>query len=331
MSKCILCGTETEGAILCPDCLQKTDEPITKAEVNCFLTGGILYMYCDRFDFQAKNPKKNITIYYKDINQHKIIMKNLLDLDYGCGKNDSFAFDSPKLAEKWEQALCGLLALCDRSAFDCMDVLPEIPKSPIEPINAPKEQNAPTAEETPSLMEEPPTPAEEIKSAPEKEFTEDAHPIQAENSEESTVTEENTSSSGFSLGNLSLKGIIAIAASIAVVFVIFSNIFGGKNNNDLAKEIAVYQIQQQTYAVDESVYDIKIVDKDGKGRYIVTATTKPGAFETWWAVYVEICDDNDHYRAVANYHGDGITTDEWITTYKTNDNYNWGDKRAKAD
>lgn len=115
-----------------------------------------------------------------------------------------------------------------------------------------------------------------------------------------------------------------------IMLLIFTSCSNSKKMVDMAECIAVYQIQKQTYAKDETVYDIKVIDSDGNGRYIVTATTKPGAFETWWAVFVEICDDNDHYRVVANYHGDGITQEQWTETYKTNEKYNWGDSQAKA-
>lgn len=115
-----------------------------------------------------------------------------------------------------------------------------------------------------------------------------------------------------------------------IILLIFTSCSNSKKMVDMAESIAVYQIQKQTYAKDETVYDIKVVDSDGNGRYVVTATTKPSAFETWWAVFVEICDDNDHYRVVANYHGDGTTQEQWVETYKTNEKYNWGDSQAKA-
>ena len=98
----------------------------------------------------------------------------------------------------------------------------------------------------------------------------------------------------------------------------------------LAEIIATNQIKKQTFAKDETVYDVEVVESDGNGRYIVTATTKPNAFENWWAVYVEIFDDNDTYTVAANYHGDGVTVSEWINRYKTLPEYSWGGPRPKA-
>lgn len=107
---------------------------------------------------------------------------------------------------------------------------------------------------------------------------------------------------------------------------------GAENNAsyiEMAKNIAVYQIKEQTISKDEpDVYDVEIVSSDDNGRYIVTATTK-SVFETYWAVFVEIFDDNSHYNVKANYHGDGISVNDWISKYKTESEYSWGKPQAK--
>lgn len=100
----------------------------------------------------------------------------------------------------------------------------------------------------------------------------------------------------------------------------------GNSAAKTAEKVAIYQIQQQTFAKDETVYDVEVVAKDGKGRFIVTATTKPGAFETWWAVWVELSSDGEHYKAAANYHGNGTTVDEWVEIYQTDSKYSWGQR-----
>ena len=129
---------------------------------------------------------------------------------------------------------------------------------------------------------------------------------------------------------LSKKQLIFLLAGVFILIVLVVVLIRNGNSNtgtkgqEMAEQIAIYQIQQQIYAKDESVYDVEIVANDGKGRYIVTATTKPGAFETWWAVYIEISEDMERYRAVANSHGDGMTVEDWVTKYKTDQNYSWG-------
>ena len=77
------------------------------------------------------------------------------------------------------------------------------------------------------------------------------------------------------------------------------------NDEETAMNCAITQIQKQVFAKDNSVYNVKVVDTDGCGRYIITATTKPAAFETWWVVLVQLNSDNETYKAFANYHGDG--------------------------
>ncbi len=129
--------------------------------------------------------------------------------------------------------------------------------------------------------------------------------------------------------SLSTKSkVIHFAVPLVCVILLF-NIFGGaftnyKNDEELAKSCAVAQIQRQVFAKDETVYDVKVVDSDGCGRFIVTATTKDGAFETWWVVIVQLNKDGETYNALANYHGDGITADQWVQKYKTESDYDWG-------
>ena len=108
-----------------------------------------------------------------------------------------------------------------------------------------------------------------------------------------------------------------------------NSLTGTAKTTEMAETIAIAQIQGQVISkYDVDVYDVTTVDSDNNGRYIVTATTKDNAFETWWAVCVEICDNNNHYRAVANYHGDGITQEQWIDKYKTEESYAWGQQQA---
>lgn len=133
-------------------------------------------------------------------------------------------------------------------------------------------------------------------------------------------------------GKLSLKYKLVYIAVPIICLMFILHIFDGastnyRNDKDAAIICAVAQIKEQTFARDETVYDIKVVDSDGCGRYIITATTKPDYFETWWAVLVRIDPGEETYFAYANYHGDGITADQWVQKYKTERRYNWGVER----
>ncbi|NLB82573.1 MAG: hypothetical protein GX800_13410, partial [Clostridiaceae bacterium] len=108
-----------------------------------------------------------------------------------------------------------------------------------------------------------------------------------------------------------------------IILVIILGLIPTNSKSEIAKNCAVAQIQKQTYtAGDKSVYDVRIVAEDGEGRYIITGTTK-GVFETWWVVLVTLLPDGESYRAVANYHGNGISSEDWIEIYKTNSDYGW--------
>lgn len=126
--------------------------------------------------------------------------------------------------------------------------------------------------------------------------------------------------------NLSTKQkIIHIAVPLIIIFVLFG--FGGESKEDLAVSLAIEQVDSQIYGGGEvEIYDAVCVDKDGKGRFIVTVTSERNRFETWWAVLVTLHPDGEHYNAIANYHGGGISQDEWIEEYKTDSDYGWGTK-----
>lgn len=130
----------------------------------------------------------------------------------------------------------------------------------------------------------------------------------------------------------SKKAKILALSSIAVVLIILAALVIPsvvKSHNESQREeivlnIAVMQIREQMFAQNETVYDLRIVDRDDYGHYIVTATTKPNAFETWWVVWVELASDNNRYRVAANFHGGGKSTNDWIDEYHTASRYRWG-------
>ncbi len=126
--------------------------------------------------------------------------------------------------------------------------------------------------------------------------------------------------------NLSTKQkIIHIAVPLIIILVLFGS--GGESDKERAVRLAVNQVDSQIYGGGEvEIYDAVCVDKDGKGRFIVTVTSERNRFETWWAVLVTLYPDGEHYNAIANYHGGGISQDEWVEEYKTDSDYGWGTK-----
>ena len=122
-----------------------------------------------------------------------------------------------------------------------------------------------------------------------------------------------------------------IALPVICLLLLYSVFSGGlfknyKNDSELAMGCAVMQIKKQTYSrYEPDVYDVELVDSDGCGRFIITASS--GDNPTWptrWAVIVQLNSDNETYGAVANYHGGGISQSDWVEAYKTEAEYDWG-------
>ncbi len=135
--------------------------------------------------------------------------------------------------------------------------------------------------------------------------------------------------------NLTTKQkVVRIVAPVLIIAVLCS-IFGGKsykNDEDKAIQLALEQVDSQIYGGAEvEIRDPVCVDKDGKGRYIVTVTSERNRFETWWVVLVVLHPDGEHYKAIANYHGGGISADDWIEEYKDNADYGWGERIEKIE
>ncbi len=126
--------------------------------------------------------------------------------------------------------------------------------------------------------------------------------------------------------NLNIKQkILHIAIPVLIILVLFGS--GGGGKEDVAIQCAINQVDSQIFGgADVEIYDAVCVDKDGKGRFIVTVTSERNRFETWWAVLVTLYPDGEHYNAIANYHGGGISQDEWVEEYKTDSDYGWGTK-----
>lgn len=301
MSKCICC--EKEGAILCPECMEKKDLIIDKIECNLGLIATAdLILFNDRIEVRAKDPKKNKAIPICDIKSAGVLFGNVLELKlYGNGY-ESFGMESREVTEKWVKNINDLMML--------------YPKKD-EPESEVSNEKDELKEKAIDFTKETYSKGKEVAKDVANEFKEFDY--------KSLKTK-----SGWMSFLKNKKILFTCIAVIAIIFIVPKLFGGAKDHSNMAKNIAINQIQQQVFAKDESVYDIKIVAKDGKGRYIVTATTKPGAFETWWAVLVSIADDNNHYSAIANYHGDGITQEEWIERYKTQENYHWGERQNKA-
>ncbi len=259
MGKCINCGIDLQDGILCPECLNKTDDAIAKAEVNWFLSSGTFCMFSNRVEFQAKNPKKNRTIYYTDIQKIEITMKNLIGFTYGDEKYDSIAFENATIAQKWHEALSGLITLHkDVIPDEESEKEPELTVVP-EPIEESKSEEINKEPVEESSVEET-TPAEEKDAIEEK-------------SEESEESEESKEEVSF-FGGLSIKKIV-VAAAIAIVMIVVSiNIFGGNNSggNSYYAELAAQNKMGSGFTVDE--IDFKVVASKKDTKYIVKCTAK---------------------------------------------------------
>lgn len=136
--------------------------------------------------------------------------------------------------------------------------------------------------------------------------------------------------------NLSTKQkIIRIAVPVIILAVIIG-IFSGKsykNDEETAINYAILQVDSQIYGgADVEIFGAECVEKDGKGRYIVTVSSQRNRFETRWAVLVTLHPDGEHYKAIANYHGDhnGFTQEEWVEEYQNNPEYGWKTKVEKS-
>ncbi len=248
MCKCIQCGVETDGPILCPGCLERFDEPITKTQSSRLLSPGTLYMYCDRLEFQAKNPKKSLTIYYKEIENHGTSMKTWIDIDHSCGKSDSFDFNNQSLAEKWDHALSGLIEISDRPVFDQIEEVPTYTSEEEPPVtHVTEEQSTASNQEN----EEETSTAEPTGTAPRP-------------------NEQNRSSL---LGGLSLRTLLGVAAVLIAVVVLFTGIFNGSHGgNAYYAELAAQEKMGTGFTVDE--IDFKVVSGKKDTKYIVKCTAK---------------------------------------------------------
>lgn len=110
------------------------------------------------------------------------------------------------------------------------------------------------------------------------------------------------------------------------------------SEENVIKALAISEIRDDISVThDQDVYNVKIVDQDGKFNYIVSASTESKqGFETWWCVLIKIDTETEKLLRYIHYHGeddwnkeiDGgrFTKDNIPEFYKTNEEFGWGEE-----
>ena len=141
------------------------------------------------------------------------------------------------------------------------------------------------------------------------------------------------------------RKVVLIAAAVIVVVIVLicavtggssSSPFGKYSEEDMVTTIAVQTVRDQmSVKHDQDVYDVEILDTDGKYNYIVSATTESKqGFETWWVLLLKFDVDSGKYESYIHYHGekdydgevggDRFTKDNIPKYYKSNAKFGWG-------
>lgn len=141
------------------------------------------------------------------------------------------------------------------------------------------------------------------------------------------------------------RKVVLIAAAVIVVVIVLicavtggssSSPFGEYSEEDMVTTIAVQTVRDQmSVKHDQDVYDVEILDTDGKYNYIVSATTESKqGFETWWVLLLKFDVDSGKYESYIHYHGetdydgevggDRFTKDNIPKYYKSNAKFGWG-------
>ncbi|MGN1481695.1 zinc-ribbon domain-containing protein [Porcipelethomonas sp.] len=169
-----------------------------------------------------------------------------------------------------------------------------------------------------------------------------SNPIEANVSQLSMANSGGTTSvKKMSKGKIILVAVFAILIIIVLACAIGggdSSPFGEYSEEDVVKTLAISTVREQ-YSVshDQDVYDVEILDTDGKCNYIVSATTEDKhGFETWWILLLKFDTDSGKYLKYIHYHGeddwygeiDGgrFTKDNIPEYYRTNDEFGWGEE-----
>ena len=112
----------------------------------------------------------------------------------------------------------------------------------------------------------------------------------------------------------------------------------GDSEENVVKTLAIETVREQIgISHDEDVFDVEIIDSDGKFNYIVSASTEDNhGFETWWYILLKFDTETGKMQKYIHYHGeddfngelngDRFTRDNIPEYYRTSDKFGWGEE-----